>query len=105
MSKLDDTQQMLKELTDANGIPGNERQSREVMKKYIEPFADTIETDNLGSLIAKKEGLADGPKIMVAGHLDEVGFMISQIDDKGFLKFQTGSRSKSGEAFLRLLSS
>ncbi|MDE0584531.1 MAG: M42 family metallopeptidase [Planococcus sp. (in: firmicutes)] len=89
MSKLDETQQMLKELTDANGIPGNERQSREVMKKYIEPFADTIETDNLGSLIAKKEGLADGPKIMVAGHLDEVGFMISQIDDKGFLKFQT----------------
>ena len=89
MSKLDDTQQMLKELTDANGIPGNERQSREVMKKYIEPFADTIETDNLGSLIAKKEGLADGPKIMVAGHLDEVGFMVSQIDDKGFLKFQT----------------
>lgn len=89
MSKLDETQQMLKDLTDANGIPGNERQSREVMKKYIEPFADTIETDNLGSLIAKKEGLADGPKIMVAGHLDEVGFMISQIDDKGFLKFQT----------------
>lgn len=89
MAKLDDTQQMLKDLTDANGIPGNERQSREVMKKYIEPFADTIETDNLGSLIAKKEGLADGPKIMVAGHLDEVGFMISQIDDKGFLKFQT----------------
>ena len=81
MSKLDDTQQMLKELTDANGIPGNERQSREVMKKYIEPFADSIETDNLGSLIAKKEGLADGPKIMVAGHLDEVGLMVSQIDD------------------------
>lgn len=89
MSKMDETLVMLKELTDANGIPGNERQSREVMKKYIAPFADSIETDGLGSLIAKKEGLADGPKIMVAGHLDEVGFMISQIDDKGFLKFQT----------------
>src|SRR5690606_11105202 len=74
--------------TDANGIPGNEGQSREVMKKYIAPFADSIETDGLGSLIAKKEGLADGPKIMVAGHLDEVGFMITQIDEKGFLKFQ-----------------
>ncbi|MFC3211897.1 M42 family metallopeptidase [Planomicrobium okeanokoites] len=89
MVKLDETLQMLKDLTDANGIPGNERQSREVMKKYIAPFADSIETDGLGSLIAKKEGQADGPKIMVAGHLDEVGFMISQIDDKGFLKFQT----------------
>lgn len=89
MTKLDRTQLMLKELTDANAIPGNERQSREVMKKYITPFADSIETDGLGSLIARKEGVADGPKIMVAGHLDEVGFMISQIDDKGFLKFQT----------------
>ncbi|GAA3320740.1 hypothetical protein GCM10020331_032970 [Ectobacillus funiculus] len=47
-------------------------------------------TDNLGSLIAKKTGDASGPKkIMVAGHLDEVGFMVTQIDDKGFLRFQT----------------
>ena len=89
MTKMDDTLEMLKELTDANGIPGNERQSREVMKKYIAPYADSVETDGLGSLIAKKEGQADGPKIMVAGHLDEIGFMITKIDDKGFLKFQT----------------
>ena len=88
MANMDETVLMLKELTDANGVPGNERQSREVMKKYIAPYADSVETDGLGSLIAKKEGLAGGPKIMVAGHLDEVGFMISQIDDKGFLKFE-----------------
>ncbi|OZM57931.1 peptidase M28 [Lottiidibacillus patelloidae] len=89
MSKLDATLQMLKELTDAKGIPGNEREPREVMKKYIEPFADEVVTDNLGSLIAKKVGDENGPKIMVAGHLDEVGFMVTQIDDKGFLRFQT----------------
>ncbi|MDN7240287.1 M42 family metallopeptidase [Planococcus sp. N028] len=89
MSNLDETLVMLKELTDANGIAANERQPREVMKKYIEPYADSVETDGLGSLIARKEGLAGGPKIMIAGHLDEIGFMISQIDDKGFLKFQT----------------
>jgi putative aminopeptidase FrvX len=89
MAKLDETLTMLKDLTDAKGVPGNEKETREVMKKYIEPFADEITTDNLGSLIAKKVGNADGPKIMVAGHLDEVGFMITQIDDKGFLRFQT----------------
>lgn len=89
MTQLDPTLQMLKELTDANGIPGNERAPREVMRKYIEPFADEIEMDNLGSLIAKKVGNENGPKIMVAGHLDEIGFMVTQIDDKGFLKFQT----------------
>lgn len=88
MAKLDDTLQMLKDLTDAKGIPGNEREPREVMKKYIEPFADEIDHDGLGSLIAKKTGDADGPKIMVAGHLDEVGFMVTKIDDKGFISFQ-----------------
>ncbi|MFF2755152.1 M42 family metallopeptidase [Psychrobacillus sp. NPDC058041] len=89
MSKLDETLTMLKELTDAKAIPGNEREAREVMEKYIAPHADKIEYDNLGSLIAEKVGDANGPKIMVAGHLDEVGFMISKIDDKGFLSFQT----------------
>lgn len=89
MAKLDETLTMLKDLTDAKGIPGNEREVREVMKKYIEPYADEITYDGLGSLIAKKTGKDGGPKIMVAGHLDEVGFMVTQIDDKGFLRFQT----------------
>lgn len=89
MTKLDETLVMLKDLTDARGIPGNEREPRAVMKKYIEPFADEMETDGLGSLIAKKIGDPNGPKVMVAGHLDEVGFMVTQIDEKGFLRFQT----------------
>ena len=89
LTKLDETLTMLKDLTDANGIPGNEREPRDVMKKYIAPFSDEIEQDGLGSLIASKTGDENGPKIMVAGHLDEVGFMVSKIDDKGFLSFQT----------------
>jgi endoglucanase len=89
MAKLDETLQMLKDLTDAKGIPGNEREPREVMRKYITAYADEVTTDGLGSLIAKKTGKEGGPKIMVAGHLDEVGFMVTQIDDKGFLRFQT----------------
>ncbi|KPB05463.1 M42 family metallopeptidase [Bacillus sp. CHD6a] len=89
MTKLDETLTMLKDLTDAKGIPGNEKEPRDVMKKYITPFADEVFTDGLGSLIAKKVGKADGPKVMVAGHLDEVGFMITHIDDRGFLRFQT----------------
>lgn len=89
MKKLDQTVTMLKELTDAKGIAGNEREVRDVMQKYIEPFAEEVTTDGLGSLIAKKTGDANGPKIMVAGHLDEVGFMVTRIDDKGFIRFQT----------------
>ncbi|WP_369700014.1 M42 family metallopeptidase [Bacillus sp. AFS041924] len=89
LSTLDAKLQMLKELTDANGVAGFEHEPREVMRKYITPLADEVVTDNLGSLIAVKTGDPNGPRIEVAGHLDEVGFMVTQIDDKGFLRFQT----------------
>lgn len=89
MEKLDETLKMLKELTDANGIPGNEKEVQQVMKKMVEPYANEVYTDHLGSLIAKKVGAENGPKIMIAGHLDEIGFMVTSIDDKGFLRFQT----------------
>lgn len=85
---MDEVLTMLKDLTDAKGIPGNEREAREVMQKYIAPFADEVSQDGLGSLIAKKVGDANGPKIMVAGHLDEIGFMVTSIDERGYVKFQ-----------------
>lgn len=89
MAKKDETLTMLKDLTDARGVPGNEKEAREVMEKYIKPYADDVYTDNLGSLIAEKRGNKKGPKIMVAGHLDEVGFMVTRVDDNGFVYFQT----------------
>jgi putative aminopeptidase FrvX len=79
---------MFKELTETPGAPGHEGPVREVMKKYIAPFADEVYTDNLGSLIARQKGTAEGPKVMVAGHLDEVAFMVTMITDHGFLRFQ-----------------
>ncbi len=89
MTNYDETVTMLKDLTDARGIPGNEREVRKVMETYIQPFSDRVYTDNLGSLIAEKTGDEDGPKIMIAGHLDEVGFMVTRIDKDGFIHFQT----------------
>jgi len=89
MAKMDETLTMLKDLTDAKGISGHEKEARDVMEKYLAPYADEVYTDNLGSLIGKKSGDENGPKIMVAGHLDEIGFMVTRIDDKGFIYFQT----------------
>lgn len=76
---------MLEKMGNVNGIPGNEKQVSKLMRSYLEQSVDTIEYDNLGSLIGIKKGKANGPKIMLAGHMDEVGFIVSKIDDKGFI--------------------
>ncbi len=78
---------ILEELTNASGVSGNEGPARAVMIKHIEQYADEVVVDNLGSLIAKKG--QNGPKILIAGHLDEIGFMVTRITDEGFIKFQT----------------
>ena len=80
---------MLIDLTDARGVPGNEGEVREVFRRYAEPFAESFSQDGLGGLFAKHTGAEEGPTILLAGHLDEVGFMVTSITEKGFVKFQT----------------
>lgn len=77
---------ILKELSMLNAIPGNERQVREYMSKKMQDLG-TVSYDNLGSIIVKKVGNPEGPKIMVAGHMDEVGFMVTTITKEGYVKF------------------
>ena len=55
------------------------------MKKYVEPYSDSINYDTLGSLIAQKKGNGD-VRIMIAGHVDEIGFLVSKIDEEGYLR-------------------
>lgn len=81
------TLEMMKELTEVPGVTGDEQKARKVMEKYLKGYSDEIYSDNLGSLIAVKRGKERGPKIMLAAHLDEVGFMVSDITDEGYLKF------------------
>lgn len=83
---MDERQQMLKELTDAFGPSGFEDDVRQIMRRYLEPLA-VVETDNLGSIIGRKTGMADGPKVMIAGHMDEIGFMVKSVTKEGFIKF------------------
>lgn len=85
---MDKQLEMFKELTEAKGVPGNEKDVREMMKEYISPYCEEITQDNLGSIICKKTGKEYGPKIMMAGHMDEIGFLVANIDDKGFITFQ-----------------
>lgn len=78
---------MLEDISMVNGISGFEKQATRVMKSYIEDSVDEIEYDNLGSLIGIKKGSSQ-LKLLITGHIDEIGFIVKDIDEGGFIKVQ-----------------
>ncbi|WP_046176660.1 M42 family metallopeptidase [Domibacillus indicus] len=84
-----ETKNLFKTLTELPGAPGNEHAVRAFMKKEMEPYADSIIQDSLGSLFGVKNGEEKGPRVMVAGHMDEVAFMVTAITENGMVRFQT----------------
>jgi endoglucanase len=83
---MDKTASFLKEITEAHGVSGYEGPVRQVVRKYMEPLGE-VSQDKIGSVICKKAGISEKPRVMIAGHMDEIGFMVKQITDEGFLKF------------------
>ncbi|WP_226670190.1 M42 family metallopeptidase [Metabacillus litoralis] len=83
-----ETLNMFKTLTELPGAPGNEHQVRNFMKQELEQVSDEIVQDKLGSVFGVRRGNLEDPTIMVAGHMDEVGFMVTAITDNGMLRFQ-----------------
>ncbi|AUJ25952.1 M42 family metallopeptidase [Virgibacillus dokdonensis] len=81
-----ETLSLFKQLTELQGASGNEHAVRSFMKQELSKYADEIMQDNLGGIFGVKKG--SGPKVMVAGHMDEVGFMVTQITDNGMLRFR-----------------
>lgn len=81
--KLDN--ELLKNLTDIYAPSSNEGRIREFIKNEIKEYVDEIEVDSLGNLIARKKG--SGKRIMLAAHMDQIGLMVTAIDEKGFLRF------------------
>jgi endoglucanase len=77
--------ELVKKLTEAFGPSGEENKIREVILDEIKDYADEVRVDVLGNIIARKKGA--GEKLMLAAHMDEVGVIVTNIDDKGFLRF------------------
>jgi len=77
---------LLKELCEAPGIPGREQPVIDIMKRELEKTADEVNVDNMGNVIGLKKGKSDY-RIMLAGHMDEIGFIVSHIDKSGFIRF------------------
>jgi len=77
--------ELMKRLSDCFGPSGREKMIREMIKNEIKDYADEITTDPLGNLIARKKGT--GKKILFSAHMDQIGLIITHVDEKGFLRF------------------
>lgn len=76
---------ILRRLSEAPGIPGREEAIRAIVREELEAHVDDIVVDRLGNVIAHKKG--KGPKVVVAAHMDEIGFLVSHVDEEtGFLR-------------------
>tara|TARA_R110002072_G_C7973360_1_gene535042 strand:+ start:166 stop:1215 length:1050 start_codon:yes stop_codon:yes gene_type:complete len=79
---------LLNKICTTPGAPGFEKQIRELILAEIKDLADEVEIDNMGNVYAIKRGIGD-KRIMVGAHMDEIGFIVTHIDDNGFIRFHT----------------
>ena len=80
---------LLEKLCNSFGPSGFEREPIKIIKEHVQPYCDEIRFDKLGSLLFTKKGTSPKPIILLPGHIDEIGFVISGINEKGFLSFNT----------------
>ncbi len=83
---MDRSIDLLRELTEADGISGFEDEVRAIFESRLSPVGEIL-TDRLGGLVCRKRGRVDRPRIMLDCHLDEIGFIVQHITASGFLKF------------------
>jgi endoglucanase len=82
-----ETVELLRRVTEAFGPAGFEDEAREVIRGLVEPLADNVTVDTLGNLLVTKRGLTD-TTLMLDAHMDEIGFIVTWIEDNGFVRFQ-----------------
>jgi endoglucanase len=79
---------LLEEVCQTPGAPGYEQKIRSLIIEKVTPLVDEVETDNMGNIYAIKRG-KDKKRVMIGAHMDEIGFIVTHIDDKGFIRFHT----------------
>lgn len=79
---------LLAQICETPGVPGYEKQIRDLIIKEVTPLVDDVSVDNMGNVVALKRG-KERKKVMIAAHMDEIGFMVTHIDDNGFCRFHT----------------
>jgi tetrahedral aminopeptidase len=80
-------QQLAKRLAEAFGVSGFEDEIRSVIREEITGLVDEMHVDALGNLVALKKGRGGGKRVMLAAHMDQIGLMVTYIDQQGFMRF------------------
>ena len=80
---------LLSEICETPGAPGFEDRIRKVVLREIESLVDEFSIDNLGNVTAIKKGKDSSKKVMLGAHMDEIGFIVTHIDENGFVRFHT----------------
>ncbi len=83
----DRMEKLLEELTNAPGVPGQEAEVRKIVLRELRAAGAEVSTDGLGSAVGVLRSAGDGPRIMLAAHMDELGLMVKYITADGFVKF------------------
>ncbi len=78
---------LLKRICETPGVPSREEQVRALVMDEMKGLVDEITVDSMGSVVGYKKGKG-GPKVMLAAHMDEIGFLVKYIDDRGFIRLQ-----------------
>ena len=78
---------MLEKLCNACGVAGREEEVRILMRKLLKPYVDEVREDRLGNVIGIKEGEKNAPRVMLAGHMDEIGLLVKTVSKEGYLQF------------------
>ena len=79
---------LLAKICTTPGAPGFEQKIRELVIQEVTPLVDEVQVDNMGNVYAIKRGTGD-KKVMIGAHMDEIAFMVTHIDDNGFIRFHT----------------
>jgi putative aminopeptidase FrvX len=79
---------LLNKIATTPGAPGFEKRIRDLVIEEVKPLVDELEFDNMGNVYAIKRGTGS-KKVMVGAHMDEIGFIVTHIDDNGFIRFHT----------------
>ncbi|MBU2603918.1 MAG: M42 family metallopeptidase [Actinobacteria bacterium] len=82
---MEELRRLLTLLADAHGVSGYESEVSALVAEELRPFVDEVSVDLMGNVIGTRKG--EGPTVMIAAHMDEIGFMVKYIDEQGFLRF------------------